>query len=97
MTRWKVVPFGEIVINPSDLKHVVELLGCSDGLCMVITTCMHLWDVFERPHTRAPSRCDRIKYVPVSRRGRPLVALVAKERLVVCHLVQWLSLGPTAV
>ena len=23
----KVVPFGEIVANPSDLKHVVELLG----------------------------------------------------------------------
>ena len=32
----KVVPFGEIVANPSDLKHVVELLGCSDGLGMVI-------------------------------------------------------------
>ena len=32
----KVVPFGEIVANPSDLKHVVELLGCSGGLGMVI-------------------------------------------------------------
>ena len=31
-----MVPFGEIVANPSDLKHVVELLGCSDGLGMVI-------------------------------------------------------------
>ena len=39
MPIWSVekgVPFGKIVINPSDLKHVVELLGCSDGLGMVI-------------------------------------------------------------
>ena len=41
---WKLVPFGEIVINPSDLKHVVELLGCSYGLGVVITTRAHLWD-----------------------------------------------------
>ena len=34
--RWKVVPFGEIFINPSDSKHVMELLGCSDGLGMVL-------------------------------------------------------------
>ena len=26
------MPFGEIVANPGDLKHVVELLRCSDGL-----------------------------------------------------------------
>ena len=34
----KSVPFDEIVINPSDLKHVVKLLGRSDGLGMVILT-----------------------------------------------------------
>ena len=34
----KVVPFDEIFINPSDLKHVGKLLGRSDGLGMVITT-----------------------------------------------------------
>ena len=34
----KSVPFDEIVANPSDLKHVVELLGRSDGLGMVILT-----------------------------------------------------------
>ena len=33
----EVVPFGEIVANPSDLEHVVELLGCSDGLVEVGT------------------------------------------------------------
>ena len=32
------VPFDEIVANPSDLKHVGKLLGCSDGLGMVILT-----------------------------------------------------------
>ena len=37
----KLVPFDEIVANPSDLKHVVKLLGCSDGLGMVILTRMH--------------------------------------------------------
>ena len=40
------MPFGEIVINPSDLKHVVELLGYSYGLGVVITTRAHLWDAF---------------------------------------------------
>ena len=34
----KEVPFDEIVANPSDLKHVVKLLGRSDGLGVVITT-----------------------------------------------------------
>ena len=34
----KSVPFDEIVANPSDLKHVGKLLGCSDGLGMVILT-----------------------------------------------------------
>ena len=32
-----MVPFDEIVANPSDLKHVVKLLGRSDGLGVVIT------------------------------------------------------------
>ena len=42
----KVVQRGEIFINPSDLKHVVGLLGCIDGLGMVITTRVHRWDAF---------------------------------------------------
>ena len=42
----KVVPFGEIVANPSDLKHVVKLLGRSDGLDVVITTRLHHLCVF---------------------------------------------------
>ena len=37
----KSVPFDEIVANPSDLKHVVELMGCSDGLGVVILTRYH--------------------------------------------------------
>ena len=41
---WKLMPFGEIVINPSDLKHVMELLGYSYGLGVVKTTRAHLWD-----------------------------------------------------
>ena len=45
--RWKVVPFGEIFINPSDPKHVMELLGCSGGLGMVITARMLRWDAFD--------------------------------------------------
>ena len=32
----KVVLFGEIEVNPSDVKHVMELVGYSDGLGMVI-------------------------------------------------------------
>ena len=40
----EVVPFYENVANPSDLKHVVELLGRSGGLGVVITTRTHLWD-----------------------------------------------------
>ena len=47
LDRWKVVPRGEIFINPSDPKHVMELLGCSDGLGMVITTRMLRWDAFD--------------------------------------------------
>ena len=37
LDRWKVVPRGEIFINPSDPKHVAWLLRYSDGLCVVIT------------------------------------------------------------
>ena len=32
----KVVPFSEIFVDPSDSKHVAKLLGCSDGLDVVI-------------------------------------------------------------
>ena len=32
----KLVPFDKIAVNPSDLKHVGKLLGCTDGLGMVI-------------------------------------------------------------
>ena len=42
----KLMSFGEIVINPSDLKHIVEPLGYSDGLGVVIPTRSHLWDAF---------------------------------------------------
>ena len=37
----KVVLFGEIEANPSDIKHVTELVGCSDGLGMVVTAHTH--------------------------------------------------------
>ena len=40
------MPFDEIVANPSDLKHVVELLRSSDGLDVVITTRSHHLCVF---------------------------------------------------
>ena len=42
----EVVPFGETVANPSDLKHVRELMGCSDGLGVVITVGLHHLCVF---------------------------------------------------
>ena len=42
----KVVPFDEIFINPSDLKHVGKLLGRSDGLGVVITSRLHRLCVF---------------------------------------------------
>ena len=38
--------FDEIVADPSDLKHVVELLRCSDGLGVVITVGLHHLCVF---------------------------------------------------
>ena len=40
------MPFDEIVANPSDLKHVVELLRCSDGLGVVIAVGLHHLCVF---------------------------------------------------
>ena len=42
----KAAPFDEIVANPSDLKHVVELLRCSDGLGVVITVGLNHLCVF---------------------------------------------------
>ena len=38
------MPFGNIVANPSDLKHVVELLGCGDGLGVVLFGRYAPWD-----------------------------------------------------
>ena len=40
------MPFGEIVANPSDLKHVGELMGRSNGLGVVITSGLHHLCVF---------------------------------------------------
>ena len=41
-----MAPFGEIVANPSNLKHAGELLRCSDGLGVVILAHAHRWDDF---------------------------------------------------
>ena len=41
----KVVLFGEIEVNPSDVKHVTELVGCGDGPGMVITAHTRRWDL----------------------------------------------------
>ena len=41
----KAVLFGEIEVNPSDVKHVMKLVGCSDRLGMVIMAHTHHWDV----------------------------------------------------
>ena len=41
-----MAPFDEIVANPSDLKHVAELLRCSDGLGVVVTVGLHHLCVF---------------------------------------------------
>jgi hypothetical protein len=40
----KVVLFGEIEVNPSDIKHVTELVGRSDGLGMVVRRAHTVWD-----------------------------------------------------
>ena len=45
----KVVLFGEIEVNPSDVKHVMKLVGYSDGPGMVIAAHTRRWDVIWRP------------------------------------------------
>ena len=40
------MPFDGIVANPSDLKHVAELLRSSDGLGVVIAVDFHHLCVF---------------------------------------------------
>ena len=42
----KAVPFDEIVANPRDLKHVVELSRSTDGLGAVITVVLYHFCVF---------------------------------------------------
>ena len=37
--------FGEIEVNPSDVKHVMKLVGYSDGLGVVVTARTHRRDV----------------------------------------------------
>ena len=41
------MPFDEIVADSSDLKHVVELPRCSDGLGVVIAVGLHHLCVFQ--------------------------------------------------
>ena len=41
----KVVLFGEIEVNPSDVKHVMKLVGYGDGLGVVVTAHTHRWNV----------------------------------------------------
>ena len=53
------MPFGEIVANPGDLKHVVELLRCSDGLGVVITVSLHHLCVFYWRLHECPSGVGR--------------------------------------
>ena len=42
----EVAPFDEIVANPSDLKHVVELSRSTDGLGAVVTVVLYHFCVF---------------------------------------------------
>ena len=49
-----MVPFGEIVANPSDLKHVGELMGRSNGLGVVITFGLHHLCVFYKRFPNGP-------------------------------------------
>ena len=67
MIPLEVVPFGKIVINPSDLKHAVELLGYSGGLGVVITTRTHLWGAFYR---RLPIGSFRLTWTKYGSPGR---------------------------
>ena len=46
MIRWESGAVRGIVTNPSDPKHVLKLLGYSDGLGVVITTHKHLSNAF---------------------------------------------------
>ena len=48
------MPFGEIVANPSDLKHVGELMGRSNGLGVVITFGLHHLCVFYKRFPNGP-------------------------------------------
>ena len=41
-----MAPFDEIVANPSDLKHVVELSRSTDGLGAVVTVVLYHFCVF---------------------------------------------------
>ena len=43
----KLVPFDEITANPSNLKHVVKLMGRSDGLGVVIPVALRHLRVFK--------------------------------------------------
>ena len=45
----KVVLFGEIEVNPSDVKHVMKPVGYSNGLGMVIAAHTRRWDVIWGP------------------------------------------------
>ena len=45
----KVVPFDEIVINPSNPKHTLKPLRYVHGLGVVIATHKHLWGAFNWP------------------------------------------------
>ena len=45
----KVVLFGEIEVNPSDVKHVMKLVGYSDGPDVVIMAHTRRWDVIWGP------------------------------------------------
>ena len=45
----KVVLFGEIEVNPSDVKHVTKLVGYSDGPDAVIMAHARRWDVIWGP------------------------------------------------
>ena len=45
----KVVLFGEIEVNPSDVKHVTKLVGYSDRPDVVIMVHTRRWDVIWGP------------------------------------------------
>ena len=59
-----MAPFGEIVANPSDLKHVMELLRCSDGLGVVILAHAHRWDEFYSVYLIRPNLIGVSGYGP---------------------------------